>query len=86
MFVNGLIMTTRFQIECLISKVQSSKTVIAQAHSDLSRANAQVIFFSFFTAVGVTVIFSYLKVSKYQAALSSCYILNGDLMTKVSGS
>lgn len=53
------------QIECLFNNLQSSKTVIATAHSDLSRANAQV--------------------SKYQAALSTCYSVNGELMTKVSG-
>ncbi|CRK90878.1 CLUMA_CG004568, isoform A [Clunio marinus] len=55
----------QIQIEGLTIKLQSSKTVIANAHAELSRANAQV--------------------SKYQAALSSCYVLNGKLMTKVSG-
>lgn len=53
------------QIECLFNNLQSSKTVIATAHADLARANAQV--------------------SKYQAALSTCYTVNGELMTRVSG-
>ncbi|KAJ6647135.1 Peripheral-type benzodiazepine receptor-associated protein 1 [Pseudolycoriella hygida] len=55
----------QFQLEEMSKKLQNSRKIIASAHADLARANAQV--------------------SKYQSALSSCYILNGELMTKMSG-
>jgi hypothetical protein len=47
------------------AQLQNAKTIIAAAHAELARANAQI--------------------AKYQAALSSSYVLNGELMSKVSG-